>query len=202
MVTCTTPPFRAAVRLNSGVSPQIKCMAILSKSQSHGRIGEAATYAKCWMHGIPAYSTGGLRANFAGSDLIVETGDPRSKLWVQVKTGAPLLKDYVYLTQCAGDADLLGDKFAADFVVFVNLNLKLAKSHEHDGSLDFSALTFYIVPRAQANLLYREALQGWADKPKRDGDRRKLSNMAVHVRADCMTEFKDAWQQLNSRAEG
>ena len=179
-------------------------MAALSKSQSHGRIGEAATYAKCWMHGIPAYSTGGLRANFAGSDLIVETGDPRTKLWVQVKTGAPILKDHVYLTQCAGDGDLAGDKFAADFVVFVNLDLKLAKSHNHDGTLGFPALTFYVVPRVQANLIYRESLQGWADKPKRDGDRRKLANMAVHVHSNRMAEFKDAWQQLKalSAAEG
>ena len=175
-------------------------MAALSKSQSHGRIGEAATYAKCWMHGIPAYSTGGLRANFAGSDLVIETGDLRSTLWVQVKTGAPILKDHVYLTQCAGDADLLADKFASDFVVFVNLNLKLAKSHEHDGSLDFSALSFYVVPCARANVIYREALRGWADKPKRDGGRRKLSNMAVHAPADIMSEFKDAWKQLKIRS--
>jgi len=75
-------------------------MPDLSKSQSHGRIGEAAVYAKCWMHGIAAYFTGGLRNNFAGSDLIVETKDQRAKLWVQVKTGAPALKDHIYLTQC------------------------------------------------------------------------------------------------------
>ena len=30
MVTCTTPPFRAAVRLNSGVSPQMKLFALLA----------------------------------------------------------------------------------------------------------------------------------------------------------------------------
>ncbi len=53
------------------------------KSQSHGKIGEAAAFAKCWMHGIPAYFTGGLRSNFAGSDLIVETRNQRVKLWVQ-----------------------------------------------------------------------------------------------------------------------
>jgi hypothetical protein len=177
-------------------------MATLSKSQSHGRIGEAATYAKCWMHGIPAYYTGGLRANFAGSDLIVDTVDPRRKLWIQVKAGAPILKDHVYLTQCAGDTDLGGNKFSADFVVFVNLDVKFAKSHSHDGSLDFPALSFYVVPVAQANSIYREALQGWADKPKRDGDRRKLSNMAVHVRSEVMAEFRDAWHQLKIMAEG
>jgi hypothetical protein len=43
------------------------------------------------MHGITAYFTGGLRNNFAGSDIIVETKDPRRKLWVQMKTGAPIL---------------------------------------------------------------------------------------------------------------
>jgi hypothetical protein len=64
-------------------------MISIRKLQSHGKIGEAATYAKCWMHGIPPYHTGGLRSNFAGSDLIVDTADPRQKLWIQVKTGAP-----------------------------------------------------------------------------------------------------------------
>jgi hypothetical protein len=47
----------------------------LRKTQSHGKTGEAAVTAKCWMHGIPAYNTSGLRANFAGSDLIVDTSD-------------------------------------------------------------------------------------------------------------------------------
>ena len=61
---------------------------------------------------------GGLRSNFAGSDLIVETKGPRRKLWVQVKAGAPLLKEHVYLTQCAGDHDLEIQKFDADFVIF------------------------------------------------------------------------------------
>lgn len=176
-------------------------MSPLNKSQSHGRIGEAAVYAKCWMHGIPAYHTGGLRTNFAGSDLIVETVDPRRKLWVQVKSGAPALKDHVYLTQCAGDGDLLGEKFAADFVVFVNLEEKIAQRHRHDGSLDFHALSFYVVPGKQANHIYREALEHWAAKPKRDGGRRKLGNMAVHVRVETMAKYKNAWQQLKAIAK-
>lgn len=71
-------------------------MSVLRKSESHGKIGEAAVFAKCWMHSIPAYFTGGLRINFAGSDLIVETAERRRKLWVQVKTGAPILKDHVH----------------------------------------------------------------------------------------------------------
>jgi hypothetical protein len=33
----------------------------IRKQQSHGKIGEAAVAAKCWMHGIPAYNTAGLR---------------------------------------------------------------------------------------------------------------------------------------------
>lgn len=33
----------------------------IRKTQSHGKIGEAAVTAKCWMHGIPAYNTRGLR---------------------------------------------------------------------------------------------------------------------------------------------
>ncbi|MHA6847372.1 hypothetical protein [Ralstonia syzygii] len=150
------------------------------------------------MHGIPAYSTGGLRANFAGSDIIVETVELRTKLWVQVKTGAPILKGYVYLTQCAGDNDLAIDKFTADFIVFVNIDVRIAKTHTHDGSLDFRNLSFYVVPGIAANRIYRTALEGWAAKPKRDGGRRKLSNMAVHVASERMEEYRDAWALLKS----
>ena len=167
-------------------------MSILSKSQSHGHIGEAAVFAKCWMHGIHAYNTGGLRANFEGSDIIVETSDPRSKLWVQVKTGAPTERNCFYLTQSAGVKDLDGDKFSADFVVFVNLDPRASKSHAHDGSLDFNSLSFYVVPRDAANLLYREDLQRCAAKPKRDGGLRKLGNMAVHAASDNMAKYRDA----------
>lgn len=175
-------------------------MSDIRKSQSHGKIGEAATYAKCWMHGIRAYFTGGLRANFAGSDLIVETGDPRQKLWVQVKTGAPTLKDYVYLTQCKGDEDLFGDKFDSDFVVFVNLDQKTALTHQHDGSLDFNHLSFFVVPRSDANQLYSKWLREWHAKPKRDGQQRKLGNMAVYVPIAEMAAYRDAWPLLLSKS--
>lgn len=177
-------------------------MSVLSKSQSHGRIGEAATYAKCWMNGIPAFHTGGLRANFAGSDLIVETRNPRSKLWIQVKTGAPILKGYVYLTQCAGDDDLEADKFSSDFVVFVNLDLRTAKSHLHDGLLNFEHLSFYVVPHDDANRIYRKALAGWAEKPKRDGSRRKLGNMSVHAPSVEMNTYRDAWSRIKAARTG
>jgi hypothetical protein len=172
------------------------------KSQSHGKIGEAAVYAKCWMNGIPAYFTGGLRNNFAGSDLIVETQDQRTKLWVQVKTGAPILKGHVYLTQCAGEVDLEGEKFAADFVVFVNLDTRVALRHSHSGELSFEHLSFYVVPRHAANSLYHAALIHWHEKPKRDGGRRKLGNMAVHVPIDQMQKYREAWALLkgSSRA--
>ena len=175
-------------------------MYIPSKSQSHGRIGEAAVLAKCWMHGIPAHNTGGLRANFAGSDLIVESSDLRNKIWVQVKTGAPIRKSHVYLTQCAGDEDLTVPKFSADFVVFVNLEVRTAKSHTHDGSLDFQSLSFYIVPGAKANLIYQEAVKALAAKPTRRGSR-KLGNMAVDVPSDDMAGYKDAWGQLKSASK-
>ena len=172
-------------------------MADLRKSESHGRIGEAATYAKCWMNGIRAYHTGGLRLNFAGSDLIVETKDPRQKLWIQVKAGAPTLKGHVYLTQCAGDKDLNNKKkFAADFVIFVNLDPKMAKSHLHDGSFNFEHLSFYIVPCDVANNIYRKALNRLANKPKRDGGRRKLGNMAIDVPAPKMDQYRDAWSLI------
>lgn len=170
------------------------------KSQSHGRIGEAAVYAKCWMHGIPAYFTGGLRSNFAGSDLIVETRDQRTKLWVQVKTGAPILKNHVYLTQCSGENDLTAEKFESDFVVFVNLQTRPALKHTHEGELSFEHLSFYIVPSKEANLLYRDAVTHWHRKPKRDGGVRKLGNMAVHVPAADMSKYLDAWSLLKARS--
>src|SRR5947208_2555920 len=78
----------------------------LRKTQSHGKIGEAAVTAKCWMNGIPAYNTGGLRANFAGSDLIVDTEDPKRKLLIQVKAGYSPRNDQIYLTQCKGEMEL------------------------------------------------------------------------------------------------
>src|SRR5688572_10682510 len=105
------------------------------------------------MHGIPAYNTGGLRANFAGSDLIIDAADPKVKRLVQVKTGyCPTSR--VYLTQCTGEADLSNDRFVSDFVVFVNIDQKVGGTHTHDGTLGFEHLAFYVVPRERANSIY------------------------------------------------
>lgn len=171
------------------------------KSHSHGKIGEAAVYAKCWMNGIPAYFTGGLRNNFAGSDLIVETSDLRRKLWVQIKTGAPVLKNQVYLTQCAGTDDLGRDKFDADFVVFVNIQTRVALNHTHVGELSFEHLSFFVVPREAANTLYQRWLCHWHEKPKRDGQQRKLGNMAVHVPADEIGRYLNSWHLLRQQSD-
>jgi len=171
------------------------------KIRSHGKIGEAAVYAKCWMHGIPAYFTGGLKINFAGSDLILDTVDPRRKLWVQVKTGYPTRKNYAYLTQATSEKDLTQPKFTADFVVFVNLYDKVAKSHTHNVELDFHNLSYYVVPRDAANRLFREALKGEADRPKRDGTKRKLGNLAGEVQYATMEQYRDAWILLK-QADG
>lgn len=170
------------------------------RHQSHGRIGEAAVFAKCWMHGIPAYSTGGLRANFAGSDLIVETGDPRHKLWVQVKTGAPTGAKLIYLTQCAGENDLSQDKFAADFVIFVNIDKERA-GHLHDGSLDFTHLSYYVLPRDDANRIYLVSVRREFARPKKNGGVRSLVNMAVEAAPEEMIPFKDGWQRLRQVAK-
>src|SRR5574338_964511 len=102
---------------------------LIRKTQSHGKVGEAAVTAKCWMYGIPAYNTAGLRANFAGSDLIVDTNDPAKKLLIQVKTGYNPSENWVYMTQCSGEHELIEDKFVSDFVVFVNLDRKRSEEH-------------------------------------------------------------------------
>jgi len=176
-------------------------MPLLRKSQSHGKIGEAAVFAKCWMHGIPAYFTGGLRNNFAGSDLIVETSNQRVKLWVQVKTGAPIVKDHIYLTQCAGESDLTIPKFESDFVIFANLALRPALKHTHQGELGFEHLSFYVVPSPAANAIYQKWVKFAHKKPKRDGGVRKLGNMAVHAPPDEMTIYKDAWGLLKAKSD-
>jgi hypothetical protein len=168
----------------------------LRKTQSHGKIGEAAVTAKCWMHGIPAYNTGGLRANFAGSDLIVDTADPTKKLLIQVKTGYNPSGEWVYMTQCSGDHELHEDKFVSDFVVFVNLDRKAGNSHQHNGELDFQHLTFYVVPRSAANDLYRAAVKRDHERPLKSGGVRKLGNMAVNVAAKEMELYKNAWVLL------
>jgi len=174
---------------------------MLRKTQSHGRIGEAATTAKCWMNGIPAYNTAGLRANFAGSDLIIDTEDPARKLLVQVKTGYRPARDQVYLTQCKGECDLTENKFVTDFVVFVNLDRAAGNAHQHDGSLGFEHLTFYIVPCEVANIVYKNAVNREYDRPLKIGGRRKLGNMAVNVPLDDLAQYKDAWALMRERVK-
>jgi hypothetical protein len=169
----------------------------IRKQQSHGRIGEAAVAAKCWMHGIPAYNTAGLRANFAGSDLLVDTLDPTRKLLVQVKTGYNPSPEWVYMTQCSGEQELEKSKFVSDFVVFVNLDKKAGTKHGHNGELDFQHLSYYVVPRERANALYRAALVREHARPLiKTGGQRKLGNLAVNVEAAEMAEFKNAWHLI------
>lgn len=175
----------------------------LRKQQSHGKIGEAAVAAKCWMHGIPAYNTAGLRANFAGSDLIVDTADPTRKLLIQVKTGYNPSPEWVYMTQCSGEDELGAQKFVSDFVVFVNLDKKAGTKHTHDGALDFQHLTFYVVPRERANSLYQAALRREHTRPLiKTGGQRKLGNLAVNVAAEDMAEFKNAWHLIRGANAG
>lgn len=172
----------------------------IRKQQSHGKIGEAAVAAKCWMHGIPAYSTAGLRANFAGSDLLVDTADPKRKLLVQVKTGYRPSSATVYMTQCSGEDELVEDKFVSDFVVFVNLDRKIGTKHEHRGELDFQHLTFFVVPRDLANTVYRAALMREHARPLIKGGQRKLGNLAVNVSAEEMAPYKDAWHLIRGES--
>ena len=174
---------------------------MVDKKRSHGRIGEAATAAKCWMHGIPAHFTGGLRSNFAGSDLIVDTDDPRKKLWVQVKSGY-CGANQVYLTQAAGEDDLTNDKFVADFVVFMNIERKAGQNHNHDGALSFEHLTFYVVPREDANRIFREAVRREHARPLKTGGVRKLGMLAVYVPTNEMECFKNAWNLLRGQTVG
>ncbi|TAJ52879.1 MAG: hypothetical protein EPN60_08405 [Nevskiaceae bacterium] len=171
---------------------------MLRKTQSHGRIGEAAVTAKCWMHGIPAYNTGGLRANFAGSDILVDTSDPRIKLLIQVKAGYSPSAGWVYLTQCTGEDELHKDKFVSDFVVFVNIDRKAGNSHRHDGSLDFEHLSYFVVPREVANKIYLAALVRDHSRPLKSGGQRKLGNMAVNVPLEQVHPYKNAWHLIRS----
>ncbi|MFT7722762.1 MAG: hypothetical protein QM788_08010 [Roseateles sp.] len=169
-------------------------MKELRKQQSHGKIGEAAVSAKCWMHGIPAYNTAGLRANFAGSDLLIDTSDPRRKLLIQVKTGYSPGPDWVYMTQCSGEGELSTPKFVADFVVFVNLDKRAGIQHGHDGTLDFCHLHYFVLPRDQANALYLAALKREHARPLiKTGGVRKLGNLAVNVATTDMAPYADAW---------
>lgn len=171
---------------------------MISKKESHGRIGEAAVAAKCWMHGIRAWDTGGLRRNFAGSDLLIDTPSLHRKLLVQVKTGYITTPGHVYLTQCTGERDMTDDKFDADFVVFVNLDPRVAAAHEHDGSLDFSHLSFYVVPRDAANRIFKREVKKGYERPLRNGGQRKLTYMAVSVPTSEMDQYRDAWHILKN----
>lgn len=168
-----------------------------NKRVSHGRIGEALVTAKCWLNGVPAHNTNGLRANFAGSDLIIDTADPSRKLLVQVKTGFSPAKGKVYLTQASGVADLKEPKFKADFVVFANIDRKAGQSHQHRGTLDFKHFTFYVVPAKAANRLFRDAVQREYDRPLiKTGGRRKLTNLAVNLEPEVMAKYSEAWHIL------
>jgi hypothetical protein len=100
------------------------------------------------------------------------------------------------MTQCSGIEELEGDKFCADFVVFVNLDQRAAQEHKHDGSLGFEHLTFYVVPCDVANRVYREALKREYARPKRDGTRRSLSNLAVNAGTHVLTPYRDAWHLM------
>ena len=172
-------------------------MPQLRKTQSHGRIAEAAVTAKCWMNGIAAHNTNGLRANFAGSDLIIDTDDLRRKLLVQVKAGYSPAKGHIYLTQASGQTDLTEDKFRADFVVFVNIDKKAGESHEHRGTLNFEHLIYYVVPVEVANTEFRTAVQREYDRPLlKSPEKRKLTNLAVYVAPESLSKYKDAWQLL------
>lgn len=169
-------------------------MTSLRKTQSHGRIGESAVTAKCWMNGIPAHNTNGLRANFAGSDIIIDTSDPRRKLLVQVKTGYSPTKGQIYLTQATGEADLTENKFKADFVVFVNIDKKAGESHQHRGTLTFEHLAYYVVPAEIANQVYREAVLREYERPLlKSPNRRSLANMAVNVLPEALAKYRDGW---------
>jgi hypothetical protein len=170
----------------------------MNKRQSHGRIGEAAVIAKCWMNGVPAYDTAGLRANFAGSDIIVDTDDPKRKLFVQVKTGFVPVSGQVYFTQCAGECDLTDEKFVSDFVVLVNIDGKVGATHHHDGTLDFTHLSFFVLPRDVANDSYRQAVQREYDRPLKSGGRRRLGNMAVYVPSQELEGYRGAWNLLRA----
>jgi hypothetical protein len=174
-------------------------MIDLRKTVSHGRIGEAVVTAKCWMYGIPAHNTNGLRANFAGSDIIVDTADPRRKLLVQVKSGYAR-SSQVYFTQAQGQKDLSEAKFKADFVVFVNMDEKVGQQHAHDGKLGFEHFSFYVVPGDDANKLYQDAVHREFMRPKRDGGVRSLTGLAVYASPGTMDQYRDAWHLLRVAA--
>lgn len=107
--------------------------------------------------------------------------------------------DWVYMTQCTGEHELGKSRFVSDFVVFVNIDKKAGTKHTHNGEMDFHHLTFYVVPRQEANALYIKALQREHERPLiKTGGQRKLGNLAVHVAAADMAQFKDAWHLIRN----
>ena len=153
------------------------------------------------MHGIQAYDTAGLQANFADSDLIVDTDDASQKILIQVKSGYEARGEWVYLTQ-SGEQDLIKDKFRSHFVVFVNFDRKVAEAHKHKGELDFKHLVFYVVPCADANRIYRAAVKRQYAVPltrgPKKGGLRSLRNMDVNASESEMAPFKNAWDLIRN----
>jgi hypothetical protein len=168
-------------------------MAASSKIQSHSQICKAAVLAKCWMHGIRAHINVAKRA-----ELTIASSNPKTTKVVQVKGGYSPVKGMVYLTQCKGEDDLIGDKFDADFVVFVNIETKVGKSHQHDGSLGFEHLQFFVLPRANANAIYRASVQRELAKPLKSGGVRSLKNLAVVASNEDMHPFLNGWQIMQT----
>ena len=91
---------------------------------------------------------------------------------------------------------MVEDKFAADFVVFVNIDQKIGMKHQHDGTLGFEHLTFYVVPCDDANRVYREVVKKESERPTKAGGQRKLANLSVVVSSTELQQYKDAWSLL------
>lgn len=117
---------------------------------------------------------------------------------VQVKAGYSPSNEQVYLTQCKGEEELSEDKFASDFVVFVNIDRKVGSAHQHEGALGFEHLSFFVVPRDIANTVYRDAVNREYQRPLKTGGQRKLGNMAVNVPLEVLAQYKDAWQLMRA----
>lgn len=81
----------------------------------------------------------------------------------------------------------------------MNLDRKAANAHQHDGSLGFEHLTFYVVPREVAKRVYSNAVTREYNRPLRTGGQRKLGNMAVNVPLDELAPYKDAWALIRGR---
>jgi hypothetical protein len=164
---------------DSQISRDTHVLKAVSKSQAHGQIGESAVIAKCWMNGLAAYRTGSLTTHFAGADVVVARARPERPVWIEVKSGYPVKRDHVYLTQFSSD-----DK------------------HQCDDKLDFSDLSFYVVPRDDANALFHAMVDREANTVKRDGKPRSLRNLAVHAPTHEMKRFYNAWGNIRDAQTG